>query len=63
MIWIQSVLGEDFLVCREDGAEGLSIDVGILFGVSDNLIEYDNIYRALSVAINLVLSIKTYFRL
>ena len=38
MIWIQSILGEDLLVRREDGAEGLGFNFGVLFGGLDNLV-------------------------
>jgi len=38
MIWLQSILGEDCLICGVDGTEGEGINIGILFGGLDDLV-------------------------
>lgn len=61
MIRLQSILWKDLFISREDGAEGLGLDVGILFGRLDDLVQNGDICEALSVATIVNLFTKTYF--
>ena len=42
---VKSVLGEDSVVRCEDSAEGLGFDIGLLFSLLDNLVEYGDVYE------------------
>ena len=43
---MQSILRQDDFVRREDGTEWLTLDIGLLFGQSDDLVEDCDIYRS-----------------